>query len=103
MSMEQEPAGSESCAIEAFARVHRLSPQEARLVEAAMRELSNDEIAHEFGCSSSTIRTYWSRILQKVGCSRHHHVFARIARFAVSWSTRAALSYVWMTEGLWAP
>src|SRR6187431_872265 len=74
--------GSERCSITAFVRKNHLSPQEMRVVEGALRELSNDEIADELGCSSSTVRTYWARIFQKVGCTREHHVLARIARFA---------------------
>ena len=75
--------------ITVFMQNHRLSPQEMRVVAGALRELSNDEIAQELGCSSSTVRTYWARIFEKVGCSREHHVLARIARFA-SQSTRDA-------------
>jgi len=75
-------SGSKRCWIAAFVQKNQLSPQEIRVVEGALRELSNDEIADELGCSSSTIRTYWTRIFQKVGCSRERHVLARIARFA---------------------
>ena len=75
-------SGSKRCSIAAFVRNNQLSPQEMRVVEGALRELSNGEIAEELGCSSSTVRTYWTRIFQKVGCSREHHVLARIARFA---------------------
>lgn len=72
---------SERSAITAFMNTHHLSPQEARLVRASLRELSNEEIADELGCSPSTVRTYWSRIFQKIGCSERHHVLARIANF----------------------
>jgi DNA-binding CsgD family transcriptional regulator len=100
MSTEQEAPGSERGPIAAFVQAHRLSPQEARLIKAALRELSNEEIASELGCSASTIRTYWSRIFQKVGCSRHHHVFARLARFAVTWgkAMHASCLFITVTE-----
>lgn len=84
MSNEHDCPGSEGSPVAAFMRVYRLSPQEGRLIEAALRELSNEDIARELGCSPSTIRTYWSRIFHKVGCSRHQHVFARITRFILS-------------------
>lgn len=84
MSNEHDCQGSEGSPVAAFMRVYRLSPQEGRLIEAALRELSNEDIARELGCSPSTIRTYWSRIFHKVGCSRHQHVFARITRFILS-------------------
>jgi DNA-binding CsgD family transcriptional regulator len=46
-----------------FMQNHRLSPQEMRVVDGALRELCNEEIAHELGCSASTVRTYWARVL----------------------------------------
>jgi len=88
--MYGEPGSTpfERCPITAFVRAHRLSPRETRVVDGALRELSNTAIAKELGCSPSTIRTYWARIFQKLGCSRENHVLARIARFAAAWPLR---------------
>ena len=61
------------------------------MVDGALRELCNEEIAHELGCSASTVRTYWARVFEKVGCSREHHVLARIARFASQWAREIEL------------
>src|SRR6187431_1223840 len=88
--MYGEPGSTpfDRCPITVFMRAHRLSPRETRVVDGALRELSNAAIAKELGCSPSTIRTYWARIFQKLGCSRENHVLARIARFAAAWPLR---------------
>jgi DNA-binding CsgD family transcriptional regulator len=80
-SAQSELAASD--AIDEFAIAHGLSPQEARLLHAALRELTDKKAATELGCSPSTVRTYWARIFQKVGCTRQRDVLARVVRFVV--------------------
>lgn len=65
-----------------FAALHRLSPQETKLLHAALRELSNEQAAELLSCAHSTVRTYWGRIFQKVGCHSERAVFVRLFRFA---------------------
>jgi DNA-binding CsgD family transcriptional regulator len=69
--------------IEAFCRQHALSPQEQRLVLAAVDERTLEDAAAELGCAPSTVRTYWVRICKKVGCSRTREVLARMLKFAL--------------------
>jgi DNA-binding CsgD family transcriptional regulator len=70
------------CPIEEFAAEYKLSPQERRLLLASLAEKDNAEAAHLLGCSPSTIRTYWGRLLQKVGARRERDVLARLVRRA---------------------
>jgi DNA-binding NarL/FixJ family response regulator len=65
-----------------FARRHRLSPQEARLLNAAIREACDEEASDILGCTPGTVRSYWSRIFSKVGCHSQRDVVARLFRFA---------------------
>jgi DNA-binding NarL/FixJ family response regulator len=70
-----------------FATAYRLSDQERRLLDAAVQELSNEEVAGQLGCAHSTVRSYWSRIFAKVGCHSERDVVARLLRFAQeSWA-----------------
>jgi DNA-binding NarL/FixJ family response regulator len=69
-------------AIRDFAAAHHLSEQESRLLLAAIRDATNAEAADELGCSESTVRTYWSRILQKTQCGSARQVIACAFRFA---------------------
>jgi DNA-binding CsgD family transcriptional regulator len=55
--------------IKRFAQAHRLSPQETKLVAAAVREMPNKQSADELGCTEGTLRTYWKRIFTKIGCT----------------------------------
>lgn len=74
-----------------FATLHRLSPQETKLLHAALRELSNEEAAELLSCTHSTVRTYWGRIFQKVGCRSERAVFVRLYQFAAG--IRSAYSF----------
>jgi len=76
-----DEAGIVRCPIARFCRTHQLSPQETKLLRAAVQELTNDQAADALGCAPSTIRTYWTRIFQKVGCARERDVLARVVRF----------------------
>lgn len=73
--------GVARCPITRFCRTHQLSRQETKLLQAAVQELTNDEAADALGCAPSTVRTYWTRIFQKVGCTRERDVLARVVRF----------------------
>lgn len=46
---------------------HGFSPNEIATLQSAITDLSDDEIAAALGCSASTVRTYWKRMLEKVG------------------------------------
>jgi DNA-binding CsgD family transcriptional regulator len=67
--------------LERFARAHRLSPQETKLVASAVREMPNKQSADELGCTEGTLRTYWKRIFTKIGCTSQRDVVARLFRF----------------------
>jgi DNA-binding CsgD family transcriptional regulator len=69
--------------VSAFCCQHALSPQESKLVLAAVDERTLEDAAAELGCTPSTARTYWVRICKKVGCSRTREVLARMLKFAV--------------------
>jgi DNA-binding CsgD family transcriptional regulator len=76
-----EGNGREST-LERFARVHRLSPQETKLVSLAVHEVPNKQTAGDLGCSECTVRTYWHRIFAKVGCTSQRDLLARLFQFA---------------------
>lgn len=65
-----------------FAATFRLSNQETRLLDAAVQELTNEQAAELLGCAYSTVRSYWSRIFEKIGCHSERDVVARLLRFA---------------------
>jgi DNA-binding CsgD family transcriptional regulator len=78
-----EDARVESLVI-AFCGQHSLSPQERKLVFAAVEERTLEDVAAELGCAPSTVRTYWVRICKKVGCTRTREVLARMLKFAAA-------------------
>jgi FixJ family two-component response regulator len=69
-------------ALTEFAERYCLSPTEAKLVFAAVRETTNKETAEQLGCAESTVRGLWSRILKKTGCHSQRDVIVRLFRFA---------------------
>lgn len=77
-----EEARSGRSTIAAFAAQFRLSGQETRLLDAALKELTNEDAAELLGCAPSTVRSYWARIFHKVGCHCERDVIARLFRFA---------------------
>lgn len=50
-----------------MALIHRLSSREAELLAKASTGLQDKQIAELLGVSPNTLRTYWSRIRQKLG------------------------------------
>jgi DNA-binding NarL/FixJ family response regulator len=69
-------------AVREFAAMYRLSNQESKLLDAAVQELSNEQAAQVLGCAHSTVRSYWSRIFEKIGCHSERDVVARLLRYA---------------------
>ena len=72
-----------------FAQMYRLSNQETRLLDAAVQELTNEQAAEVLGCAHSTVRSYWSRIFEKIGCHSERDVVARLLRYAQESAARA--------------
>jgi DNA-binding NarL/FixJ family response regulator len=69
-------------AVREFAAKYRLSNQETKLLDAAVQELTNEQAAQVLGCAHSTVRSYWSRIFEKIGCHSERDVVARLLRYA---------------------
>lgn len=68
--------------MERYARRHRLSRQELRLLITSINGVPDKRVAHEWGCSRSTIGTYWKRIFAKTGMRPQRNVLADLLRFA---------------------
>ncbi len=81
-------------AISSFAAHHGLSPQETRLLRLALQEVTNKEAADRLGCAHSTVRSYWARIFQKVGCRTERDVVSRLFRHARRSATAEEASFV---------
>jgi DNA-binding NarL/FixJ family response regulator len=77
-----------------FAAIYRLSNQETRLLDAAVQELTNEQAAEVLGCAHSTVRSYWSRIFEKIGCHSERDVVARLLRYAQESNARSSQSEV---------
>lgn len=73
-----------------FAAAYRLSNQETRLLDAAVQELTNEQAAEVLGCAHSTVRSYWSRIFEKIGCHSERDVVARLLRYAQESNARSS-------------
>jgi DNA-binding CsgD family transcriptional regulator len=72
-----------------FAYSMGLSVREgAVLLLAVGGGLERKEAAHRLRCSSSTIDTYWRRILRKTGLESPLHVVAALLAFTVTRSAR---------------
>ena len=74
--------------------IYRLSNQETRLLEAAVQELTNEQAAEVLGCAHSTVRSYWSRIFEKIGCHSERDVVARLLRYAQESNARSSQTEV---------
>jgi DNA-binding NarL/FixJ family response regulator len=72
-----------------FAALYKLSNQETRLLDAAVQELTNEQAAEVLGCAHSTVRSYWSRIFEKIGCHSERDVVSRLLRFAQESSSKS--------------
>jgi len=81
-------------AVREFASIYRLSNQETRLLEAAVQELTNEQAAEVLGCAHSTVRSYWSRIFEKIGCHSERDVVARLLRYAQESNARSSQTEV---------
>ena len=79
-------------AVREFAATYRLSNQETRLLDAAVQELTNEQAAEVLGCAHSTVRSYWSRIFEKIGCHSERDVVARLLRYAQESNARSSQS-----------
>jgi DNA-binding NarL/FixJ family response regulator len=85
--MERDRRGGS--AVLEFAARYRLSNQETRLLDAAVQELTNEQAAEVLGCAHSTVRSYWSRIFDKIGCHSERDVVARLLRYAQESNARS--------------
>ncbi|HVR19398.1 MAG TPA: response regulator transcription factor [Polyangiaceae bacterium] len=81
-------------AVREFAAIYRLSNQETRLLDAAVQELTNEQAAQVLGCAHSTVRSYWSRIFEKIGCHSERDVVARLLRYAQESNARSSQTEV---------
>jgi len=81
-------------AVREFAATYRLSNQETRLLDAAVQELTNEQAAQVLGCAHSTVRSYWSRIFEKIGCHSERDVVARLLRYAQESNARSSQTEV---------
>ena len=77
-----------------FAALYRLSNQETRLLDAAVQELTNEQAAEVLGCAHPTVRSYWSRIFEKIGCHSERDVVARLLRYAQETNARSSQTEV---------
>ena len=66
--------------MENVVRQANLSPKEGQVLLHGIAGLSDKEIAREMGIALDTVRTYWRRILGKVGGHTRAEVVARIVR-----------------------
>ena len=63
-----------------YAAEHSLSPQETRVLAAAVSGTANKVAAGELSCNRSTISTYWKRIFSKTGCRSQREVLGHLIR-----------------------
>ncbi|MGC4094522.1 MAG: hypothetical protein QM756_42730 [Polyangiaceae bacterium] len=71
-------------AVNRYATVHRLSPQELRLLLAAIAGESDKDAAAGLGCTRGTIGSYWQRIFAKTGQRPRAAVIAHVLRSTVT-------------------
>lgn len=65
---------------ESFAKRHRLTLQETRLLLARVSGEPNKVAADMLGCTNSSIATYWQRIRRKTSCNDQAEVIAKLFR-----------------------
>jgi DNA-binding CsgD family transcriptional regulator len=68
----------------AFARAWHLSGRETEVLSMYVLDArSNKQIAAALGITYSTVRLYWMRICQKVGCAAPLQIIERLLRHAL--------------------
>jgi DNA-binding CsgD family transcriptional regulator len=63
-----------------YSMLYGLSPQERRLLLAAVDGVPDKHVADHLGISRSTISTYWNRIFSKTECRSQRDVLAHMLR-----------------------
>jgi DNA-binding NarL/FixJ family response regulator len=71
-----------------------LSPSERAVLLAAARGAEDKEIAHELGCTLSTVRTLWQRTYKKTHIASRRRLIATIWGHAVALASRHFLNDV---------
>lgn len=71
-------------AVDRYAVLYKLSPQECRLLVAAIAGESDKHAASSLGCSRGTVGTYWQRIFGKTGCRPRAAVIAHVLRSMIA-------------------
>jgi DNA-binding NarL/FixJ family response regulator len=69
--------------IDQFAKRHKLSPTEARLLHLAVEGMNNDEAACALKCARATVSTYWNRIFIKTSLRSQRDVVSGVLRAVV--------------------
>lgn len=86
-------AESPASGVDAYAEEFLLSPQEHVVVRHAVAGLDDLAISAATDCSRSTVKSYWSRIYQKLGVKGRDQVLAHLARWLMSNRPRKRASY----------
>lgn len=68
--------------VAAVVRTYRLSPQEARILQAVSRGQTSNEVAFDLGISRRTVDYYWRQIFNKLSCRSQLEVMALLLRRA---------------------
>lgn len=73
-------AACDRLTLENYARLHRLTAAEHRVLESIIEGIAPAEIAGRHGVSVSTVRTQIGHLLQKSGCSSMRMLLGEVAR-----------------------
>jgi DNA-binding CsgD family transcriptional regulator len=68
--------------VAAVSRAYRLTPQEARILQAVTRGQASKEMAFDMGISRRTVDYYWRQIFVKLRCRSQLEVMALLLRRA---------------------
>ena len=71
-----------AAALEAVAKLHRLTPTEARVLLGVVEVGGVPQVAEAFGLSEATVRTHLKRIFDKTGANRQADLVRLIAEMA---------------------
>jgi DNA-binding CsgD family transcriptional regulator len=66
--------------VDSYSNSYNLSPQERRVLLAAVQGVADKLVADDLGVSRSTISTYWKRIFGKTQCRSQRDVLAHLLR-----------------------